>query len=41
MKNGSPLNGIQLSMRYLRFKNGYLKQRKMETIGRLINYVDY
>ena len=41
IKNGIPLIGIQLSIAYLRYKNGYLKQRKKETIGKSIVYVDY
>ena len=28
-------------MAYLRYKNGYLKQRKKETIEKLIDYADY
>jgi len=39
--NGIPLTGIQLSIAYLRYKNGYLKQRKKETIEKSIVYVDY
>ena len=41
IKNGIPLTGIQLSIAYLRYKNGYLKQRKKETIEKSIVYVDY
>ena len=41
IKNGKPLSGILLSTTYLRYKNGYLKQRKKVTIEKLIDYADY
>ena len=38
--NEVPLIGILLGITYLRYKNGYLKQRKMEITEKLIVYVD-
>jgi len=41
IRNGRILTGNPLSMTYLRYKNGYLKQRRKAIIEKLINYVDY
>jgi hypothetical protein len=39
--SGNPLNENILSIAYLRYKNGYLKQRKKVIIEKLIDCLDY